>query len=63
MRPFKPYMIEVQDATGARMFVRAVPTESSHTWWQVIGEGPRSVAHHQQWHRSEIGRIRNMEGN
>lgn len=56
------YEIEVKDAYGIAMFVRGEPTESSHQWWRVIGKGPRSLAHHQQWHRSEIGRIRKVTG-
>lgn len=56
----KEYLIEVKDAYGQSVFVRGVPTESSHSWWKVLDhDGPHSLAHHQQWHRSEIGRIRN----
>lgn len=55
------YMIEVKDAFGNSVNKRAVPTESSHQWWKVLDpDGPHSLAHHQQWHRSEIGRIRKM---
>lgn len=35
-RPLRPQWIEIR----YQEFVRAVPTEGSHTWWQVIDDGP-----------------------
>lgn len=48
-RPFRPYMV-VTYRNGEPKNVWAVPTESSHEWWEIIET-------RQARHRSELGRI------